>query len=116
MLSYISLQSADRAFFLLPAIGSWTVITESAVPRIRRIFFDITVPLVNNTSKLYIEYSFAGYYKAIIINFDVTVCQSSLSTDTSKSNSMLVTFSGICPGGALEYFKPGWSHSKLRLD
>ena len=29
------------------------------------IFFDITVPLVNNTSKLYNEYSFAHYYKAL---------------------------------------------------
>ena len=27
-------------------------------------FFNVTVPLVNNTSKLYIKYSFARYYKA----------------------------------------------------
>ena len=28
------------------------------------VFFDITVPLVNNTLKLYIKYTFARYYKA----------------------------------------------------
>ena len=46
---------------------SWTAITESAVHRIRLIrciFCDVTAPLVNNTSKLYIEYLFAPYYKA----------------------------------------------------
>ena len=45
---------------------SWTVITESAKHQIQLwcIFFSLTVPIVNNTSKLYIEYSFARYYKA----------------------------------------------------
>ena len=32
--------------------------------RLRCKVFDISVPLVNNTLKLYIEYSFARYYKA----------------------------------------------------
>ena len=35
----------------------------------------------------------------IDFDFDVSVSNCMLSTDTSKSNSTLGTFSGICPGG-----------------
>ena len=49
----------------------------------------------------------------IEFDFNVSVSNCILSTDTSKSSSMLGTFSGICPGGfhlALIVFDDSFPH------